>query len=269
MKGMWKDKITNACLAKKDQPVLIITKNIAEADSLVRGLNIRGVTVKKYTRSDKDSHLQVTEHDLKAGDVIVAINLGGSGTDLKLSEEAIANGGLHVIIIFFPPNTRVENQALGRAARKGEPGSGQIIFHTGQLSSFEKYIVESSSSANVIKNLEAWRDQLEAIRLSEITHNIKPIQAKSEIFEKVVATIKDIDKIYRKPPFYGQRGGNLYDMLMEIWELQYSHLKTFWGIKSREQRKKITNVTKGHDLYLIDEYDPCAIYGIANIPAES
>ena len=64
---------------------------------------------------------------LNSGDIVIATNISGRGTDYKTSEELEENGGLHVIISFLPCNQRVEDQALGRTSRQGKKGSGQII----------------------------------------------------------------------------------------------------------------------------------------------
>ena len=61
--------------------------------------------------------------------LIIATNLAGRGTDLKLNDEVKRNGGLHVCLSYLPPNVRVELQAYGRAARCGDPGSCRMIFH--------------------------------------------------------------------------------------------------------------------------------------------
>jgi hypothetical protein len=63
----------------------------------------------------------------EAGSVLVATNTAGRGTDIVLSDEAIKNGGLHVIFTFFPENLRVECQGLGRCGRQGNPGTCEII----------------------------------------------------------------------------------------------------------------------------------------------
>ena len=53
----------------------------------------------------------------KPGNVVVATNAPGRGTDIILSEESLNFGGLHVIIDFYPENNRVEYQGIGRAGR--------------------------------------------------------------------------------------------------------------------------------------------------------
>lgn len=63
---------------------------------------------------------------IEPGTIVVATNIGGRGTDIKLSNEVIAKGGLHECTTFIA-SSRILKQALGRAGRQGEPGSTKII----------------------------------------------------------------------------------------------------------------------------------------------
>ena len=53
--------------------------------------------------------------------------MAGRGTDIKLDQDALEAGGLHVV--GFSPNSspRIDRQLAGRAARQGQPGSVQFF----------------------------------------------------------------------------------------------------------------------------------------------
>ena len=127
----------------RQRSVLIIGETVKDVDYIAKHL------IKRATADEKDNpnsqiykslkapYIYKREHDefvfgqgnayLTCGKVIIATNLAGRGTDIKLEKELIKAGGLHVIVTFLPANCRVEEQAYGRAARCGEEGSGQLI----------------------------------------------------------------------------------------------------------------------------------------------
>ena len=124
----WREAITNVTETEISvgRAVLIICQTVKEAQSVYLGLkaNSHSLRVKLHDRSDTwmEHHLQ----QVQPGDVIVTTNLGTRGMDIQASTiESV--GGLHVILAYMPPNTRIVRQAFGRTSRKGNLGSGHFI----------------------------------------------------------------------------------------------------------------------------------------------
>ena len=96
-----------------------------------------------YARSDIIEEKAFLNNEIQPKKIIISTNLSGRGTDLKISKEVEKNGGLHVILTFVPKSERIERQAFGRAARKGERGSAQyVICRDGENESFDKILEE-------------------------------------------------------------------------------------------------------------------------------
>ena len=103
---------------------LIICEDIKTAvatESLVKEKVTTNVSL--YT---KGQDIKVLDREFGPGDVVVATNLAGRGTNIKVTDEVNQSGGLFVLVTFLPMNRRVELQAFGRTARKGAPGSAII-----------------------------------------------------------------------------------------------------------------------------------------------
>lgn len=110
---------------KEKRPVLILFETILDARDFTKILDSKNLKYKEYLESHKKRDSD--EFVLKKDSIILATNLGGRGTDFKVDHDLSQNGGLHVIISFIPSNFRVRRQAFGRAARKGQNGSGQMV----------------------------------------------------------------------------------------------------------------------------------------------
>ena len=119
---------------KEGRPTLVIVLTIEESQELSGKLKYYGI--KHYVLNDyqQESEDFIIQRAGSPSSVTIATNTAGRGTDIKLDHEALENGGLYVILAFFPVNLRVECQALGRAGRQGQKGSCQIIFQSNEYS---------------------------------------------------------------------------------------------------------------------------------------
>lgn len=114
--------------ASCDRAALIITEYIDQveliADRLQSDYNYDLSKIRLY-RTSKDS--DVVKKPLGPGDIVIATNIAGRGTDFEVSPEANKAGGLYVCITFLPKTLRVQCQNEGRTARSGNPGCSQLI----------------------------------------------------------------------------------------------------------------------------------------------
>ena len=120
--------LEDACAAQSQKKaILIIMNNIKNAARVKDFFRSRSIEVSDYVFSNDQEQLDLVEKNLKKRQIVVATNLAGRGTDFTLTQEVLRNGGLHVILTFFPRNSRVEKQALGRSARQGQKGTARLI----------------------------------------------------------------------------------------------------------------------------------------------
>jgi len=170
-KVQWLESINNEVkkLLQQNRSILIICETIQDTQAVHKV--IKGTLDKdKILLYQRDSDNFKSEK-LQSGYVIISTNLAGRGTDIKLSERLAQNGGLHVILTNLPENSRIEEQALGRASRCGEQGTGRLIIYTEKNTSLSK--------------LKEARNQTELKRLDEISIYYENfIKIEENFFEK-------------------------------------------------------------------------------------
>ena len=109
--------------------ILLICESIDSVNELYKELSLNCKDLKLIRIIGKDGEENKIPNLLQGKTVIISTNISGRGTDLKLGNEVINKGGLNVIITFIPNNSRVEEQNYGRAGRKGEPGTWQLVIN--------------------------------------------------------------------------------------------------------------------------------------------
>ncbi|MCX2720052.1 preprotein translocase subunit SecA [Lentiprolixibacter aurantiacus] len=164
-----------ASLSQQGRPVLIGTTSVEISELLSRMLQIR-----KIDHNVLNAKLHKKEADIVAeagnpGVVTIATNMAGRGTDIKLTDEVKAAGGLAIIGTERHDSRRVDRQLRGRSGRQGDPGSSQFYV------SLEDNLMRLFGSDRVAKMMDRMGlKEGEVIQHSMMTKSIERAQKKVE-----------------------------------------------------------------------------------------
>ena len=167
------DEVTK--LSQEGRPVLIGTTSVEISELLGKMLTIR-----KIPHNVLNAKLHKKEADIVAeagqpGQVTIATNMAGRGTDIKLSEAVKAAGGLAIVGTERHDSRRVDRQLRGRAGRQGDPGSSQFYV------SLEDNLMRLFGSERIAKMMDRMGlAEGEVIQHSMISKSIERAQKKVE-----------------------------------------------------------------------------------------
>lgn len=111
----------------KGRPILVGTESVEVSEKLARILKLNHL---EHTVLNAKNHAKEAEIIAQAGQkgaIVIATNMAGRGTDIKLGEGVAATGGLHVIGSTRHQSRRIDRQLRGRSARQGDPGSSKFF----------------------------------------------------------------------------------------------------------------------------------------------
>ncbi|MGA0818718.1 MAG: preprotein translocase subunit SecA [Schleiferiaceae bacterium] len=114
-------------LREAGRPVLVGTTSVEISELLSRTLNIRKIPHQVLNAKLHQKEADIVAEAGRPGTVTIATNMAGRGTDIKLSPEAKAAGGLAIIGTERHESRRIDRQLRGRAGRQGDPGSSQFF----------------------------------------------------------------------------------------------------------------------------------------------
>ncbi len=162
-------------LSQAGRPVLIGTTSVEISELLSRMLKMRSIPHNVLNAKMHKQEAQIVEEAGKSGVVTIATNMAGRGTDIKLSAEVKAAGGLAIIGTERHDSRRVDRQLRGRAGRQGDVGSSQFYV------SLEDNLMRLFGSERVAKIMDRMGlKEGEVIQHSMMTKSIERAQKKVE-----------------------------------------------------------------------------------------
>lgn len=184
------------------QPILIGTLSIEDSEIISNLLNNLKIKHNVLNAKNHQYEASIISEAGIAGNVTVATNMAGRGTDIKLDEEAKKAGGLAVLGLGRHESRRVDNQLRGRSGRQGDPG-------------YTKFFLSLEDNLMIRFGLS----KIKAMNLN-VFDETKPI--KSKILSKTIENAqKQIEGIN-----YDQRASTLkYDSINSIQREQYYILR--------------------------------------------
>ena len=216
-------------VSSSGRPVLVgtvsIEKNEALSAALTQryGLDHEVLNAKQHAREASIIAKAGQQHQRRDGkifgNVTIATNMAGRGTDIKLGPGIVDKGGLHVLGTERHEARRIDNQLRGRCGRQGDPGSSQFFL------SFDDDLMRVFMPEWTIKAMTkvGWQEG-EPIYNKHITRGIEKAQKKVEQrnFESRKSLL-EYDEVmdYQRQVFYTRRQSILEGRHLEglIWEM--------------------------------------------------
>ena len=160
---------------KTGQPILVGTVAIENSELISSMLTKKGIKHEVLNAKNHAREAEIISHAGEKGAVTIATNMAGRGTDIKLTDETKALGGLYVIGTERHESRRIDNQLRGRSGRQGDPGASQFYV------SMEDDLMVRFGTDRIKTMLQAvgFSDD-QAIRSKTFTKSIGSAQAKVE-----------------------------------------------------------------------------------------
>ena len=112
---------------KRKQPVLIGTTSILQSERIAKMLTENNIRFQLLNAKTVEQEVELISKAGQMGQITIATNMAGRGTDILLGEGVAKLGGLHVLGTERHEARRIDNQLKGRSGRQGDPGSAQFI----------------------------------------------------------------------------------------------------------------------------------------------
>lgn len=167
------DEIVN--LRDNGRPVLVGTTSVEISELLSKALNIRKIPHQVLNAKLHQKEADIVAEAGRPGTITIATNMAGRGTDIKLSDEAKAAGGLAIVGTERHDSRRVDRQLRGRAGRQGDVGSSVFFV------SLEDKLMRLFGSERIARVMDRLgHKEGDVIQAGAVTKRIEDAQRKVE-----------------------------------------------------------------------------------------
>ena len=160
---------------EKGQPVLIGTVAIETSELLSNVRKAAGVPHEVLNAKQHIREADIVAHAGEPGNVTIATNMAGRGTDIKLASDSKKAGGLYILGTERHESRRIDNQLRGRSGRQGDPGVSRFYI------SLEDDLIRIFAGDTLKKNMERFgMKEDEIIESRFVSKTIERAQEKVE-----------------------------------------------------------------------------------------
>ena len=214
-------------LTEAGRPVLVGTTSVEISELLSRMLKLRGIKHNVLNAKLHQREAEIVAEAGRPGQVTIATNMAGRGTDIKLTEEVINAGGLAIIGTERHESRRVDRQLRGRAGRQGDPGSSQFFV---SLEDPLMRLFASERISNIMVKMGV--EEGEVMQHSMLTKSIERAQRKVEEnnfgirkrlleYDDVMNSQRNVIYTKRKNALFGERldvdlNNTIYDVVEDV-----------------------------------------------------
>ncbi|GAB6459725.1 accessory Sec system translocase SecA2 [Bacillus luti] len=150
---------------QKQRPILIGTMSILQSETVARYLDEAKLPYQLLNAKSAEQEADLIALAGKKGQITIATNMAGRGTDILLEKGVHELGGLHVIGTERHESRRVDNQLKGRAGRQGDPGSSQFFL------SLEDEMIQRFAGEKVDKLKKSLKVDTDGLILTQKIHD--------------------------------------------------------------------------------------------------
>ena len=200
-------------LVAAGRPVLVGTTSVEISELLSRMLKLRKIPHNVLNAKQHQKEAQVVAEAGRKGQVTIATNMAGRGTDIKLTPEVREAGGLAIVGTERHESRRVDRQLRGRSGRQGDPGSSVFFV------SLEDNLMRLFGSSRIISIMDKLGlEEGEVIQHPWISKSIERAQKRMELnnfgIRKRLLEYDDVMNLQRER-IYDRRRHALFGEKME------------------------------------------------------